>query len=460
MSCFDSANGPSMTARFPPESRTRLPMALGRSPARSMSTPASLSSSLYLPISPRSSSLGAAPGCGSPLIINITRMPCLLPIRAGPATTRRSLNRKMTTRSGLLHFMTRKVRCVTPAPSITLVRSRSIGPVPRWSNNRTPPPSRTGTRSRCISSRSPALMHCCTMLAAPTPTSLSPATAFACSRALSTPSVTNVNGDPWSTHAGGAELLTTKTGTSKGCLPPHPWVRSKVRRPNTNAPVISRVSRRNSAVWAETLKTMSVPGSRYSVSPAPYHATSRSPPCPMGASGPSFGPLINPSSETASPVRTFPMFVLLPHCLHEVSGPQLGRHESPQVGGQASGSMPEALHTPGSVIRAAARRSSHGDDGFPLGGPLSDIPDRLRGLAQREGSVDDRRDLPGFDELLQDHQVRSPWLGQERAQPLADEPGHHHRPEGATGPHQPPTPRSSDQHQRPGGGSPRDDERR
>src|SRR5689334_8174046 len=172
-------------------------------------------------------------------------------------------------------------------------------------------PSRTGTRSMWISSRSPARMHCCTMLAAPTPTSLSPATACACSRALTSPSVTNLNGDPSSTHSGGTELLTTKTGTSKGCLPPHPWVRSNVLRPNTNAPVVSRVSRRNSAVCGETLKTMSVPGSRYSVSPAPYQAKSRSPPTPMGASGPSFGPLINPSSETASPVRTFPMFVLL-----------------------------------------------------------------------------------------------------------------------------------------------------
>src|SRR5215218_1849469 len=95
--------------------------------------------------------------------------------------TRGSVNRKVTTRSSvrhLIHLRTRKVRWVTPAPSITLVRSRSIGPVPRWSNNETPPPSRTGTRSRWISSRSPALMHCCTMLAAPTPTSLSPATAL------------------------------------------------------------------------------------------------------------------------------------------------------------------------------------------------------------------------------------------------------------------------------------------
>jgi hypothetical protein len=32
------------------------------------------------------------------------------------------------------------------------------------------------------------------------------------------------------------------------------------------------------------MKTMSVRGSRYSVSPAPYHAKSRSPPTPMGAS--------------------------------------------------------------------------------------------------------------------------------------------------------------------------------
>jgi hypothetical protein len=53
----------------------RLPSAPGRSPARSTSTPAFLSSSLYPPIAVRSSSLGAAPGSGSPLIINITACP-------------------------------------------------------------------------------------------------------------------------------------------------------------------------------------------------------------------------------------------------------------------------------------------------------------------------------------------------------------------------------------------------
>jgi hypothetical protein len=96
----------------------------------------------------------------------------------------------------LPHLTTRNVRQVTPGASTTLARSSSIGPGPRWSNNRTPSPSRTGTRSTCISSRSPALMHCWAMLAEPTATSLSPATALACSTALSTPSVTNVNEDP------------------------------------------------------------------------------------------------------------------------------------------------------------------------------------------------------------------------------------------------------------------------
>src|SRR4029453_4022223 len=67
-------------------------------------------------------------------------------------------------------------------------------------------------------------------------------------------------------------------------------------------------------------------------------------------------------------------------------------------------------YPPGSVITAPAR-PSHGDDGFPLGGPLPDIPDRRRGLGQRERSVDHRGDLTGFEELLQDNQVRSPWLG-------------------------------------------------
>src|SRR5947209_20371946 len=39
-------------------------------------------------------------------------------------------------------------------------------------------------------------MHCCTRLAPITPTSLSPATTFACATALSRPSLTNLKGDP------------------------------------------------------------------------------------------------------------------------------------------------------------------------------------------------------------------------------------------------------------------------
>src|SRR5436305_1216969 len=125
-------------------------------------------------------------------------------------------------------------------------------------------------------------MHDCTIPAAPTPTSLSPAKAVACATALSSPSVTNVNGDPSKTQSCRTELLTTKTGTSNGCLPPQPLVRSKVLRPNTKAPVVLRVSSRYSAVCGETMKIMSLPGSLYSVSPAPYHAKSLSPPTPMG----------------------------------------------------------------------------------------------------------------------------------------------------------------------------------
>src|SRR5215216_1585436 len=125
--------------------------------------------------------------------------------------------------------------------------------------------------------------------------------------ALSRPSATKVNGDPSETHCGETVWLTTKTGTSKGCLPPYPLVRSNVLRPVTNAPVVVRVWRSSSAVCGETLNTISVPGSLYSVSPAEYHAKSRSPPSPMGASGPSLGPAIKPSSDVECPVRTFPM---------------------------------------------------------------------------------------------------------------------------------------------------------
>ena len=63
-------------------------------------------------------------------------------------------------------------------------------------------------------------MHCCAMLAALTATSLSPATTFACLTTLSTPSVTNVNGDPSYCHSCRPVWVTTKVGTPKGGLIP------------------------------------------------------------------------------------------------------------------------------------------------------------------------------------------------------------------------------------------------
>src|SRR6185437_896672 len=130
--------------------------------------------------------------------------------------------------------------------------------------------------------------------------------------------------------------VSTNTGTPKGCPPPHPWVRSNVLRPVTKAPVVLLVSRRYSAVCGETLKTISVPGSRYSVSPPKYQAKSRSPPSPIDASGPSFGPAINPSSDVACPVRTFPM-AWFSYSVHSLSSGIDWLDVLPGEGGDAAG---------------------------------------------------------------------------------------------------------------------------
>src|SRR5215218_6187799 len=100
-------------------------------------------------------------------------------------------------------------------------------------------------------------------------------------------------------------------GYAQGGLPPHPLVISNVLRPVTNAPILLCASRRSSTLCGETLTTISVPGSLYSVSPPEYHAKSRSPPSPRGDPGPSFGPAMKPSSDIDNPVETIPMFVLL-----------------------------------------------------------------------------------------------------------------------------------------------------
>ena len=49
------------------------------------------------------------------------------------------------------------------------------------------------------------------------------------------------------------------------------------------------------------------------------------------------------------------------------------------------------------------RDSLHSDDDFPLSVPLSEIADGLRRLAERVRSIDDRCDLPGFNEILQNN---------------------------------------------------------
>ena len=61
ISSFVSANGPSITVGFPPENLTRAPFELGWSPSPASMMPAFTSSSLKLPISVRSFSLGMTP---------------------------------------------------------------------------------------------------------------------------------------------------------------------------------------------------------------------------------------------------------------------------------------------------------------------------------------------------------------------------------------------------------------
>ena len=69
--------------------------------------------------------------------------------------------------------------------------------------------------------------------------------------------------------------------------------------------------------------------------------------------------------------------------------------------------------------------ASYGDEDFSSSMSLFQIPDGLRGLAQRVGPVDDRRDLAGLDELLEDEQVLLVLRRNERAQLLAHEGGQH-----------------------------------
>src|SRR5262249_4804960 len=70
-SSFASANGPSTTVGFDRPNFTRAPCELGLRPAPSRSTPALISSSLYLPIADSISTLGIAPD--SDVLVALTR---------------------------------------------------------------------------------------------------------------------------------------------------------------------------------------------------------------------------------------------------------------------------------------------------------------------------------------------------------------------------------------------------
>jgi hypothetical protein len=100
--------------------------------------------------------------------------------------------------------------------------------------------------------------------------------------------------------------------------------------------------------------------------------------------------------------------------------------------------------TPRGVSGQGARRLSrltwsHGDDDFSSGVSLFQIPDRLGDLGERVGPVDDRCDLPGFDELLEDDHVLVVLRGDERPQLLAHERRQHERAELAIGAPEPPS---------------------
>jgi hypothetical protein len=65
--------------------------------------------------------------------------------------------------------------------------------------------------------------------------------------------------------------------------------------------------------------------------------------------------------------------------------------------------------------------ASQVDDDLPSSVTSADVIDRLRGLAQRVRSIDDRCDLAGFDERLQDNQVLLLRRHDERPQRLTHE---------------------------------------
>src|SRR5215211_3670009 len=96
---------------------------------------------------------------------------------------------------------------------------------------------------------------------------------------------------------------------------------------------------------------------------------------------------------------------------------------------------------------------SHADDDFTSSVSFFQITDGFGDLTQRVRPIDDRCDLPRFDELLEDDQILVVLLVDERAKLLAHERGQHERPELAICASEPPSsPFASNDDEGPPGG--------
>ena len=73
------------------------------------------------------------------------------------------------------------------------------------------------------------------------------------------------------------------------------------------------------------------------------------------------------------------------------------------------------------LAMAPVIRTSHGDNDLSSAVTFLQIPESVRDFAQRERSVDDRRELAGLDELLHEQQVLLVRRCRERPQVLAHE---------------------------------------
>jgi len=115
-----------------------------------------------------------------------------------------------------------------------------------------------------------------------TPTALPSASARARSTALSIPSLTKVKFSPTRSQPSGTLCVSTTTGLSSGCRPPHPDVKSNSLRPTTNAPVCSVSARTYLAFSSVSRNVSSGFAVGTSTSPLPIHLKRCSKPVSFG----------------------------------------------------------------------------------------------------------------------------------------------------------------------------------